>query len=255
MNNDEEKPYQSHRDVIDAHGLLVYAGYLLFKLSEATPTRLLNRLARTKLCQKWAVHPDNERVKPWVQDLAVIMLAIMTVVMVAVGARWPRLTSFLAWWLLADMLAHHSRVLWFDDLQMDRPWRLLRVFSHRRILFQGLVNFTQSVFLFGVLYRRWGCSTNLDGGLYRTSFSVAVTLSPSEGLTECGRSLVTAQMLLSLFFLVVMVSVVASVGYSRTEQAPRDPGTTRELKGEPEKMPKPPSHGGAVRGSGTIGRV
>ncbi|MCK4828466.1 hypothetical protein KA005_72720, partial [bacterium] len=101
-------------------------------------------------------------------------------------------------------------------------WRRLRVWSHRRILFQGATNFIESIFLFGVLYRYFGDVPNRPLDIYQASFDLATSLSLPDALKDCPRWLTNFQVLVSLFFLVVVISIIASAGYTRRELAPTD---------------------------------
>ena len=104
------------------------------------------------------------------------------------------------------------------------PCPQLRVCSHRRLFFQVFINFAESIVLFGVLYERQLCMREPPPAVYEASFRVATTLSPPDTIRGCA-VLTSSQVGVSLFFLVVVISVVASVAYSRQELSPTDKGS------------------------------
>jgi hypothetical protein len=105
-------------------------------------------------------------------------------------------------------------------LQPHKLWVQLRVASHRRVFFQALINLAESVLLFAVLYGSHLDDSNRDQAT-QASFEVATTLSRPEALRGVSNPLVNTQVAVSLFFLVVVISIVASVGYAREEAGPR----------------------------------
>jgi hypothetical protein len=221
--DEQEDPYRSWRDIVKYHGLVVALLYSLTRLTAIAPNRLWSWFGRLPFVKPIAAYEGGPKMKPWWQD-AFVIITIGTTVFLAMSAATcsPSLWSeVLAWVLLLDMLSYHVRVLWFDDLAPRRPWRYARVFSHRRILFQAFIQFAESIFLFGILYLRHGCSAGPYSAICDASFSAATTLSAPEVLKSCA-SLSNVQVVFSLFFLVIVISIVASVGYTRKQLAPED---------------------------------
>ncbi len=186
-----------------------------------TPTGLWGKIGRKFVPS--TVHPVGHKLNPWWQDIMVLFIAVGTVVLAAVIYAGTPSTplGFLACYLLFDMVAYHAGVLWFDDLQPGRPWPQLRVLSHRRLFFQAFINFAESIVLFGVLYESQLCMREPPPAVYEASFRVATTLSPPDTIRGCA-VLTSSQVGVSLFFLAVVISIVASVAYSRRELSPTD---------------------------------
>ena len=214
----ERALYTSYCEILKHHGIIVLGGYLLFvKLGEwVGVTRWLLWLGRMVPS---AYDKDLCKSKPWWQDLSVLIVLILTIGIVYAGwsqrALSVRLAQTGAWIILLDTFIYHSRILWFDDLQLGRTVRTAMVWSHRRIFFQALVNFMESVFLFPVIYR--GCAKGTFWELSENSFTVATTLSAPETLKNCQT---WVQVAFSLFILITVISIIASVGYTRGELAP-----------------------------------
>ncbi len=167
----------------------------------------------------------TKKTKPWWQDLSVLLLAALIIVIVVVAHKRPTLSLWfpvVSWFLLADIATYHAGVLWFDDLKPGKSWTELRVYSHRRILFQAFINFAESVFLFAVLYRYHFSLATGSSQVYQASFEVASTLSRPSFLEAYPYWLTNIQVGFSVFFLVVVIGIVASVGYKRGELAPSD---------------------------------
>jgi hypothetical protein len=86
--------------------------------------------------------------------------------------------------------------------------------SNRRILFIAILNFIQSIFLFMPLYR---AVPALHDGSYRflwaRSFSTATLFSLSEPITVVDE----IQVAFSLFYLVILIAIMASVAYHRQD--------------------------------------
>jgi len=164
------------------------------------------------------------KTKPIWQDLIVLIIVfLVTILCLSAHTIKDLCWSFplVAGYLLGDMLTYHAKVLWFDDLRPNLLWQDLRVCSHRRTLFQGLINFVESIFLFGILYRYYGHIDNQQA-IYRESFKVATTFSSEILKAPSLQVLVIIQVAVSLFFLAFVISIISSVSYTRKELAPTD---------------------------------
>jgi hypothetical protein len=216
--------YKKATEILRWHGLIVYFFYVVLRISDIGPTRLWLLLGRSKCIAGKTLDKKSGKVKPVWQDAGVLLILALVIVLTVLSAKSASLCwvfPLVAWMLLADIVAYHARVLWLDDLRTNRSWQRLRVFSHRRILFQGFFNFAESILLFGILYRYYGHFDNQQVDIYRESFVIATTLS-SPTLSKLCPRLVNMQVGISLFFLIVVISIVASVGYTRKELAPTD---------------------------------
>jgi len=211
---------KDYRDIWQWHGLFAAFFYWLFRLSELTPTRIWLWLPKKiGFLKRLAWNGRFEKATPWWHDIGVLLLVGVTYGAIR-GAwslqDWLSITArWVAWLLLVDMLAYHIRVLWFDDLEIRRSNEHRKVWSHRRIFFQALINFAQSLCLFAVLYHTYQPTVSFRT-LLQASFTVATTLTRPDSL-KAPTILVDLQVGVAIFFLVVVISVVASIGYNRPE--------------------------------------
>ena len=213
-NGDVNKPqYASWCKIVKHHGLIVFALYLLSRLLDFTPTRLWILLGEKIDC--CCVITNIKKTKPWWQDLGVL-LHVLSTYFVSIKYTY----TFVAWILIVDMISYNMRVLWFDDLIPKQSSEARKVLSHRRVLFQSLINFTESIFLFGVIYINYCGSSFSRSQIYQASFEVATTLSRPINLFSCANWLINMKVSISIFFLVVVIGIIASVGYKRKELAP-----------------------------------
>lgn len=216
-----EPAYKSTSDIVKWHGIFVYAGYLvLFYLGNFSFIRWWFRFGKWKWIAKYA-RDMTGKTKPWWQDIGVLITMSFTVGIVWVAVRTP-FSPWLAgaaWYFLFDMVSYHARVLWFDTLEPGKTADALKVFSHTRVLFHTFLNFGQSIFLFGILHHYYASPPD-GAGLYQASFELATTLTKPAELSGSPAWLITAHVLVSMFFLVVVISTVAAIGYRRGELAP-----------------------------------
>ncbi len=215
-------PYQTQLDILRAHGIFVFCGYWLAKVSEwTTPMGLWRQLGRNRWLRRFTARDGWP--KPWWQDVAVLLILLVTVGLAAITfLRTPSAgVAFLASFFLVDMVAYHARVLWFEGLEPGRSWDQRRELGERQLLFHTSFNFFESILLFGVLYERGGCLRQPPPEVYSASFTVATTLRAPETLSGCG-GLVIAQVLLSLFFSAVIISHLASAASARHKLSPID---------------------------------
>ncbi|MFZ2070854.1 MAG: hypothetical protein WAV32_04525 [Halobacteriota archaeon] len=212
--------YKSWRDIIRWHGLFVLIGYSLIRLLRwTTPTRLWAKLSKLALLKNWAWDQEYEKSRAWWQDIGIIIHIALVYLLVQMAFGTNTCLSWVAkigaWYLLVDIVGYLAGVLWFDDLTSETVLKR-KVWSHRRIFFQTIINFGESIILFAILYRPddsmgfWV--------LFKKSFAIATTLSlPEHNFNNNIFLLVGSQIAVSLFFLVVGISVIASIGYARPE--------------------------------------
>lgn len=221
--------YKDYGEIVRRHGLFAVFGYWLSRLSGYIgPTRVFIRLPHW-FPNKLAFAFDQEHTKstPWWQDGCVLALSSATAIMVYTGfcnSARPMgcLWHFICGYIIIDKLGYHSGVLWFDDLRIGANVAHRKVWSHRRILFQAIINFLELIAIYAALYRQHMLSIpDLKFcKLFHYSFSVSTALSRPDGLNGPPNWLVDSQVAMSVFFLVVVISIVASVGYRRPEVAP-----------------------------------
>ena len=214
--------YENYRDILRWHGLFATVGYWFFRAFRYTPSRTWFRLPKKICCLRcrdWIWNKEFQKATPCWHDIGVLLLVGVTCVVIWAAWRRQDWLSVAAWWLacliLIDMIAYHISVLWFDDLGIRQTDNHRKVWSHRRILFQAFINFAQSVFLFAVLYHGY-LSTMTFLPLLQASFTVATTLTRPNSL-RVPTILVDLQVCVAIFFLVVVIGVVASIGYNRPE--------------------------------------
>lgn len=214
-NDDNKIDYSNFKDICHYHGWIVYLLYRIFYLSEWTTfTRLWFHFGEF-VNKTWTYNNGYKKPTPLWHDIGVFLHILFTILI----SIWHPSNLF-AWYLIVDMIAYHSRVLWFDDLIPDRTRKQNKVHSHRRILFQSLINLAESIFLFGVLYMNYCVSSLCKAQIFQASFEVATTLGRPDSLSSCPSWLLNSQIFISIFFLVVVLSVIASAGYKRGEIAP-----------------------------------
>ena len=219
-NKCSDKPlYSDYGKIWYYHGFIALAGY--FALVVLGWFSLTSRWLWLGTKSGCAYNPNLCKTKPWWQDLGVLLVFCLTIVVLYAGwsqsILWGKLARWGAWIILFDIFVYYTRVLWFDDLKPQRNLRASMVWSPRRILFQSLISFTESVFLFTVIYHACVADGHTFWVLTRHSFTVATTLSAPKILGNC---LTWVQVGFSLFIGVVVINILASVGYSRGEHAP-----------------------------------
>jgi hypothetical protein len=219
---------------VNNHGLFVAFGYWIFgKLRYGTVTFWWNRLARDS---KSFYDEKREKTKPIWQDLGVFIVLAVTAIAVLLYLctnKWyaNMVVIFLASLVLFDIFVYFSNVLWFDDLQEHKfnP----RVWSFRRIVICTFINFGEVILLFAVLFLAAGIPVSFLRAL-RYSFETAATLSrpdgfPNHALYPClANSLWALEIIFELFIIVLVVAILAAVGFRREEIAPQKTYEERE---------------------------
>lgn len=219
-------PYESLRDVIHHHGLFVGIGHVVtWLLARVCPFGLLSFLARRSRWRTHFVDQGLDKVRPAWQDAFVLLIALLVAALATLWHDKPSIPLgiiLVLWWFLGDVVIYHMGVLWFDDVRPGRTWPQLRVWSHRRVLFQALVDFLKAVLLFALLYRNHVGTTIGFGELLRASYESATGLCVPPILNDVPAYLHSVQVGVSIFLLVVVVATVASAGYGRLENAPSE---------------------------------
>ena len=181
-----EHIYSSLEEIARHHGLFAVVGYGLSRfLGSVSLTKLLFRLPRyfSKALARFYSGDHDKSTPPW-HDGCVLFLSVVTGLLVwagfsntvsSRGCAW----HFACWYLLLDKIVYHTGVLWFDDLKVGTKAAYRKVWSHRRILFQAIINFLESVAIFAALYRQHMLEvTDLHfSRLIHYSFSVSTALS------------------------------------------------------------------------------
>jgi hypothetical protein len=219
-NGTEQISYRKSLDILDRHGLIILVLYWVTEIvSWLSLGHWLRALPRKMSIFSFAFDATLGIVKAWWQDM-IFLLTLILLTPLAVTMAWNSnpclalLGTFFSGYFLFDAIIYHVRVLWFDDLQPGIPNSRRGVSSHRRILFVAIFSFIQSIFLFSSLYR--GVSELPDRSyisLLQRSFSTATLLSLASPVTIVD----VVQVSVSLFFLAIVIAVMASIAYSRPE--------------------------------------
>ena len=213
--------YNKYSDILSQHGLFTWLGYLLSVLCKLTPTRAWLKLPEICFLKNCSCiwNKTLRKVTPVWQDSGVVLSVAATFVLIHLAWSQQYCLSLTAWifaWIfLVDMIAYYASVLWFDDLRIRENEEHRKVWSHRRILFQAIINFTQSIYLFAILYHAYQFTVPFSQ-LLQHSFTVATTHTQSNCLSV-PIFLMNMQVSVTIFFLVVVITVLASIGYNRPE--------------------------------------
>jgi hypothetical protein len=219
--------YQSEQDVLRYHGIIVYALDETTQFLEiASVTRVIFAAADARVFGPLAWDAKYRKATASFQDLTALALFAFAAACVARGWRRagdaPGWVKGIAVYLLADMALFYVRVLWFDDLMVGRSPEHLQVWSQRRLMFQAIGNFIESLALFTVFYRKYLQAGGQDRFTHAlsVSFSTAVCLGRDDRAPDACRHVVNSQLVVALFFLVIVISVVGSQVYGRGQIAP-----------------------------------
>ena len=208
-------PYPTLRALATRHGPVVAALWCLTEaLSWGSVGHWLRWLPRKVPTLSFAFDSDADKVKPWWQDGVAIILLACTVVPFGLAALTPSRAALLAAYLIYDAALYHIRALWFDDISPGILTKRREVWSHRRILFLALLHYAQSILLFVPIYD-YVLGSTLIGfpRLFQRSFTTATLVSLGHPFTGVD----VAQVTVSLFYLAVVISTMASVAYRRPE--------------------------------------
>jgi len=214
--------YKNVNDILKWHGLFAFIGYWFCNCPGAINSlNLWEKIGKLKILKKFTWNAEFDKLKPWWQDLVVLIIFLTTCIFVFITFnRKPSLFIVIViWYFLFDIFIYFTKVLWFDRYAPNKPAKSLKVFSQIRVLFQAIISYSQSILLFGMLYSFYDKSPKTSR-YYQKSFEIATSLgSPTEDL-KIMHWLSNMQIVISLFLLIVVISVIASVGYKRGELAP-----------------------------------
>lgn len=165
----------------------------------------------------------KKKPKPVWQDMYVLIIVVLTIlILICNWLHWIILITCV--WILLDIFVYHANVLWLDDIRPKRDYDI-RVWSHRRIVFVALINFAETIAIFSILYRIWaGIPATILHSLL-CSFRSATTLDFPEAFLNSAsnvhwaHTIWGAQILCSLFFIVIVIATLAAIGYKRDEIA------------------------------------
>lgn len=127
-----------------------------------------------------------------------------------------RIGGVIAIYLIIDMVLYFSRVLWFDGLRPAIPKSGTQVWSNQRLLLVAVLSYAWSIILFSVIYRAFSDASSEESiELIQRSFKTATTLDLSDSLGAVSN----AQIVISLFFLAIVIATIASISFKRDEIA------------------------------------
>lgn len=221
---------RSLRAAIDSrHGPIVAFGYWLCGLLRCVTFTHIWRLLSDRPGHRFRDRIYDKSTPTW-KDLGVIVLLLLTalVTMTGIYDTIPRaLVRLASMYLIFDVMITHINELWFDSLTPG-PAAERRVWSHLRLLTQAFIGFAETIFLFGVLYLyempERGLRGYLEYGLL-FSFSTATTFNFERSFLgdaplptmNAIHLLWALQIFLSLFFILLVITIMANQGYARKE--------------------------------------
>lgn len=178
------------------------------------------KLARHPRFKEKAFDIKYQKSKPWWQDLGLLWLVILSVIgftLVRIPQRWAHLVGGgIGSYVLFDLILYHIRVLWFDGLSPAVEGSGTQVWSNHRLLLVSLLSYVWSIVIFPILYQSFGNLEDVSSlDLFRLSFKTATTFDLKD---EYG-IVALFQIIVSLFYLAVVIATMASMSYSREEIA------------------------------------
>jgi len=214
--------YRTCCDIFRHHGCIVLSLYWLTEVASwLSLGHWLRHLPRPLNITR-ALDTDPDKVRPWWQDAVFALYLLLT--FIAVKISWHPSTciaclgSWLAVYVLYDAVIYHVRVLWFDDIKLSIHDSRRGVWSHRRITFLAIFGYAQMIILFPSIYRLDPTFASASkSSLFERSFSTATSLSMADPSTIIDKTLVV----LTLFFIAIVIATTASVAYKRREFAPK----------------------------------
>jgi hypothetical protein len=215
------------RTVAVDHGFLVGFGFFIFGLLALATGWTLSALVTKRLRHHyprfgaWGFDAQANKGTPSLQDVGVLAGTVVTTISVLL-VQCPSLGRFslewlgiaLALWHLYGIVVYHVNVLLFDEFY---PGQDSRVWSHRRVFIQAVLNLIETVFIFAALYE------NSAGISFARSVFWSVqglTLNTPYDWKDPQRSVAMlwlAQIAMSLFFLVIVLALIGSVMFKREE--------------------------------------
>ena len=213
--------YGSSFSIFRHHGIFAYLLYWITEfLSWLSISFWLRQLPR-QISIPRAYNKNLDKPASWWQD-AVFIFSISAGI-IAANLAWSSKSflacfgSLLSAYVLFGGFLYHIRVLWFDDLKPEISDTRRHVGSHRRILFVSIINYGLMIYLFPSLYIWDESFRDISRSFFLDrSFSIATTLSLPLTVTIFDRLLIV----MSLFYIVIVIATTASIAYHRKEHAP-----------------------------------
>ena len=176
----------------------------------------------------WDDREDKKKTTPCWQDLGVLIVLLLTVIVSLFGLYFLGVSSpyskgivVLTVWILLDIIIYHVNMLWFDELEMQLEWdKEAKIWSYRRVFFQAIFNFAESIILFGILYRLLGHIQCIQKAIF-SSFVTAMTFDCPFDVQDpfVIRILWAVQISLSFFLILIVFATILSARPSRGEVA------------------------------------
>lgn len=167
---------------------------------------------------------DKKKSKPVWQDIHVLIIAILIALIWICGCPYF-ITLPLSLWILLDIFVYYANALRFDDLQPEEN-RDNRVWSHRRSVIVAVINFLETIVLFSILYRIIAAVPATALHSFFCSFRIATTFDFCyEMFLNSARNphiayiIWSLQICFSLFFIVIVIAILAAIGFKRKEIA------------------------------------
>ena len=178
------------------------------------------RLSRCKWFKKKAYDIQYLKSKPWWQDLGLfwwLLLGGFALIFVRSQSSCVICAGgVIAIYVVSDQILYHVRVLWLDSLRPAIKGSGKEVWSNRRVLVVSVLGYAWSIILFPAIYQVFGEPFAVASeDLPRLSFKTATTFDLSDSLFGVARF----QIIVSLFFLAVVIATMASISYKRDEVA------------------------------------
>jgi hypothetical protein len=213
--------YSKSSSIIRHHGLLVYLLYWITEfLSWLSISHWLRQLPR-QISIPRAYNKHFDKPASWWQDTVYIFSFVVGIIVA--NLAWSAnhyigcFGSLLSAYVLFGAILYHIRVLWFDDLKPGIMDSRRAVGSHRRILFISILNYFLMIYLFPSIYLWDGFLRAIPRAvLMDRSFTIATTLSLPHHTIFMDKILIV----MSLFYVVIVIATTASIAYHRKEHAP-----------------------------------
>lgn len=216
--------FRGTRWILQKHGLITWLLYWFTGLISLVTVSHWARWLPNYLPVIGETHDnENGKTKAWLQDSAALLVFGATGVAIYITwcgcMRFPDTGAWVAAYLILDSLSRHVRMMWFDDLEPWMPKKRREVWSHRRILFLGIISYALSIVLFtSLLHEVDHLQHKAFITLLERSFGTATLLSLPRSISEVD----AVQVIISLFYLAIVVATTASIAYRRGEVASDD---------------------------------
>jgi hypothetical protein len=221
IDNPKDSVNTSDDAIRSKHGPLVAAfWWITVALSIISVQFNWLRLSRCKWFKKKAYDTQYMKSKPGWQDLGLLwwlLLGGLALILVRSQSSCAICAGgVIAIYVVSDQILYHVRVLWLDSLRPAIKGSGKEVWSNRRILVVSILGYAWSIILFPAIYRAFGEPVAVASeDLSRLSFKTATTFDLSNSLV----GVASFQIIVSLFFLAVVIAKMASISYKRDEVA------------------------------------